>query len=48
MSSQYYAPRLSKVSILLKLAVDSNSFALAVTGGIVVEIKNAINASFSS
>lgn len=35
-------------SSLLKIAVESNSFALAPIGGLVLEIKNAISASFSS
>ncbi|CAN6201987.1 unnamed protein product [Urochloa humidicola] len=34
-------------SMLLKLALESNSFALAPTGGIVFEIKSYLNVSFS-
>lgn len=33
-------------SMLLKLALDSNSFALAATGGIIHEIKSMLNDSF--
>jgi hypothetical protein len=35
-------------SMLLKLALDSNTFELAATGGIVFEIKNLINMYFAS